>query len=135
MIKEWLTDINLLVLPAIAAIGAFGRELVDWLRGRRTDAAQAARSDMEVGKSLRDELLAEIARQDAKIERQDAECQRRLEAMETRLKTVQAEADAAAEEARSLRKEAISLREALDHAEALIAGLKRQLTNLTKAAG
>jgi hypothetical protein len=126
MLKEWLTDINLLVLPLIAALGAFGRELVDWVRGRRSDAAQATRSDMEVGKALRDELLAEIARQDAKIERQDAECQRRLDQMERRLKDVRTEADSA-------RQEAQDLREALTHAEKLIATLKRQVAELTRA--
>jgi|GEM_PF-6812217 len=133
MLKEWLSDINLLVLPLIAALGAFGRELVDWFRGRRTDAAQATRSDMEVGKALRDELLAEIARQDAKIERRDEECQRRLDAMELRLKSVQSEADSAGEEARSLRVEATSLRAALGHAEKLIAALKRKVAEIEKS--
>lgn len=127
MLNEWLTDINLLVLPLIAALGAFGRELVDWVRGRRSDAAQATRTDMEVGKSLRDELLAEIARQDRKIDQQDAECQRRLDAMEGRLKAVQTEADAA-------RQEAQQLREALTHAEKLIATLKRKVAELEKGA-
>jgi len=133
MLKEWLTDINLLVLPLIAALGAFGRELVDWVRGRRSDAAQATRTDMEVGKALRDELLAEIARQDAKIERQDEECQRRLDVMESRLKMVQSEADTARQEAQLLRKEATSLRSALDHAEKLIATLKTQVAQLTRS--
>ncbi len=125
MLKDKLADINLLVLPIIAALGVFGRELVDWLRGRRTDAAQAIRSDMEVGKALRDELLAEIARQDAKIERNDAECQRRLSAMEQRLKVVHTEADTA-------RQEAHDLREALTHAEKLIATLKSKVADLER---
>lgn len=126
-VKELLSDINLLVIPLMAAIGAGGREMVEWVRGRRSDAAQASRSDMEVGKALRDELLAEIARQDAKIERQDEECGRRLDAMEKRLKEVQKDAYDAAEEARSLR-------QALDHAEKVIAALKRQIAQLTKKA-
>jgi peptidoglycan hydrolase CwlO-like protein len=126
MLKEWLQDVNLLLLPLIAAVGAFGREVVEWVRGRRTDAAQAQRSDMEVGKALRDELLAEIARQDAKIDKADEECQRRLDAIDKRMRAVQAEADRAGEEARSLRA-------ALDHAEKLIATLKKQVAELTKA--
>lgn len=126
MLKDWLADINLLLLPFIAAIGALGRETFDWLRGRRTTAAEIARTDMEVGKALRDELRAEIARQDAMIERQDAECQRRLDILDGRLKAVQQEADNAREEARSLRA-------ALDQAERLIATLKGQVASLVKA--
>ena len=125
-LRTWLSDINVLVLPVVAAVGAFGREMFDWLRGRRAAESELTRTDMEVGRALRDELRAEIQRQDARIEEQEAECRRRMDEMEQRLRAVQHEADEA-------RAEAGRLRAALKTAEKTIASLRRQFEALKAA--
>lgn len=124
-LKPLLEEINLVLLPVVAAAGAFLRELVGWLRGNKIEEAQALRSDMEVGKALRDELLQEIARQDAQIRRAEEECAHRIAAMESILEAVQKEADIARDLVKQLRTQ-------LDEAERTIDALKKQVAILLK---
>lgn len=133
MPKEWLDSAHLLVLALFSGLGAFAREILTWLRGARRDRAEIARSDLEVGRALRDELHAEIERLRAELHRQDAECQLRLEALEASLKTVRLEAEQAAEEAHAMRREAERLGDALKDAQAMIRTLKRQVQALSKS--
>lgn len=68
------------------ALGALGRTLFDWLRGWR----EAAKSDAEIARELRDELRKEIADLRDRLDEERRTCDERIEAQEHMIRNLRA---------------------------------------------